>query len=93
MGNTSAQVGAGAYVMCEHFDCRSGHVGGPHGDHPLRMPQQADCIMGVLTQHITGPHLASVLSYDLACAGVLRVIAPDGRGVWNARVQGRACIV
>ena len=61
--------------MGEHFDDRGGHVGGPHGDHPLSMPHEADCIVGVLAQGVTRAQLGPVLGYDLAGAGVLHITA------------------
>ena len=61
----------GTYFVSKHFDNWGGHVGGPHGDYPLGVPQQADSIVGVVPQHITWAHLGPVLCYDVAGAGVL----------------------
>ena len=61
--------------MCEHLDDRGGHVGGPHGDHPLSMTQEADGIVGVLAQGVAGAHLGPVLGYGLASTGVLHISA------------------
>lgn len=61
--------------MGEHFDDRGGHVGGPHGDHPLSMAHEADRIVGVVAKGVTGAQLGPVLGYDLAGAGVLHITA------------------
>ena len=75
--------------MGEHLDDWSGHVGGPHGDHPLSMTHEADSIVGVVAQGITGAHLGPVLRYGLACAGVLHISAQTaGSSHTAARRQG-----
>ena len=63
----------GSHFVAEHFDDWSGHVGGPHGDHPLSMTYEADSIVGVVAQAVTGAHLGPVLCYSLACASVLHI--------------------
>ena len=68
-----------SHPVGEHLDDRGGHVGGPHGDHPLSMTQEADSIVGVLPQCIARAHLGPVLCYCLACAGVLHNITDVAR--------------
>lgn len=63
-------------LVGEEFDDRGGKVWRPHADDPLGVAQKADCIVGVLPQHVAGTHLGSVLGYDLPCAGVLHAEAP-----------------
>lgn len=64
-----------AHSVCKHLDDRGGHVGGPHGDHPLSMTHEADSIVGVVAQGSTGAHFGPVLCYGLAGAGVLHISA------------------
>lgn len=37
-----------SHSVGEHLNDGGGHVGGPHGDHPLSMAHEADSIVGVL---------------------------------------------
>ena len=67
--------GQGADFVCQHLDDRGRHVGGPHGDHALSMTHEADSIVGVVAQGVTGAHLGPVLCYGLAGAGVLHISA------------------
>ena len=78
--------------MSEHLDDWGGHVGGPHGDHPLSMTHETDSIVGVVAQGVTGAHLGPVLGDSLAGAGVLHISAQTaGSNHTAARQKGMGC--
>lgn len=64
------------------------------------MAQEADSVVGVVAQHVTGAHLGPMLCNDLPCAGVLHrkpnllhVREADSQSLWMSYASGSLVLV